>query len=86
MPLDPYHGIFTRESSGPRLLRHPAAPPTLPDPQTGRALRIETVEVCGAICPSCSQRGQGGFVSFVSDLRMVFACPHCHNLVWIDGA
>jgi hypothetical protein len=86
MPTDPYHGVFTHESSGPRLLMHPAAPATLPDPLTGRQLRIATVEVSGAICPACSQRGQGGFVSFVSDLRVVFACPHCRGLVWIEGA
>lgn len=83
---DPYFGVFTHESSGPRLLRHPARPETLPDPQTGRDLRIATVEVSGAICPSCRKRGEGGFVSFVSDLRMVFACPHCRNLVWFAGA
>ena len=87
MPMDPYHGVFTHELSGtPRLLRHPAAPPTLPDPQTGRALRIATVEVARAICPSCRKRGEGGFVSFVADLRLVFACPHCRDLVWIAGA
>lgn len=68
------------------LARHPAAPPTLPDPKTGRALRIATVEISGAICPACERRGKGGFVSFVADLRMVFACPHCFDLVWIEGA
>lgn len=86
MSMDPYHGVFTHDAPGSRLVRHPAAPPTLPDPLTGRALRIATVELSGAICPSCSKRGNGGFVSFVSDLRLVFACPHCRGLVWIDGA
>lgn len=87
MSTDPYFGVFTHEHSGtPRLLRHPAAPLTLPDPQTGRALRIATVEVARAICPSCQQRAEGGFVSFVADLRLVFACPHCRELVWIAGA
>lgn len=81
-----YCGVFTHVASGPRLERHPAAPATLPDPQTGRALAIATVELSGAICPSCRRRGEGGFVSFVSDLRLVFACPHCRDLVWIAGA
>lgn len=86
MATDPYYGVFTRAEAGGRLKRHPAPPLTLPDPQTGRGLRIATVEVSGAICPSCRQRGEGGFVSFVSDMRLVFACPHCHDLVWIAGA
>ena len=69
-----------------RLQRHPTAPTTLPDPKTGRALHIATVEVSGAICPNCERRAHGGFVSFVADLRLVFACPHCKDLVWINGA
>lgn len=82
---DPYHGVFTT-GAGNALVRHPAAPMSLPDPQTGRELRIATVEVSGAICPSCRQKGEGGFVSFVSDMRLVFACPNCRDLVWIAGA
>jgi len=38
-----------------------------------------------AICPECRSRGEGGFVSFVSDLRMVYACPACRRLVWMPG-
>jgi hypothetical protein len=30
--------------------------------------------------------GGGGYVSFVSDLRLAFACPSCRTLVWIAGA
>jgi hypothetical protein len=88
MTPDPYHGVFTRHSAddGMRLARHPSAPHTLPDPKTGRALRIATVEVSGAICPSCRRKGTGGFVSFVADMRIVFACPHCHDMLWIAGA
>jgi len=58
----------------------------LVDPATGRALRISPVEVAGAICPSCGERSEGGFVSFEADLRMVYACPECQELVWIHGA
>jgi hypothetical protein len=85
---DPFHGIFTHHSTsaGVRLNRRPETPVSLPDPKTGQALRIATVELSGAICPVCRQRADGGFVSFVSDLRLVFACPHCRDLVWIDGA
>jgi hypothetical protein len=49
-------------------------------------LRISTVEVAGAICPSCDERSEGGYVSFEADLRMVYACPECQELVWIHGA
>jgi hypothetical protein len=71
-----------------RLVRHPASPSSLADPKTGRELRIATVEVAdaGAICPSCEERSEGGFVSFVADLRMVYACPSCRALVWMLGA
>ena len=88
MPADPYFGVFARQAAadGPSLTTRPEAPPTLPDPATGRALRIATVEISGAICPTCRQKGRGGFVSFVSDLRLVFACPHCHDMVWMPGA
>ena len=74
---------------GPRRLsRHPVPPQSLPDPKTGRALRIATVEIAGAgaICPSCAERSEGGFVSFVADLRMVYAGPQCEALVWTRGA
>ena len=88
MSDDPYHGVFTHEveRGGLRLGRGMPLPATLPDPDTGRHLRIATVEVSGAICPACSKHGQGGFVSFVSDLRLAFACPNCETFVWIAGA
>ena len=87
-PSDPYHGVFMHDATAEiaRLSRHPQAPHTLPDPNTGRALEIATVELSGAICPACQKRADGGFVSFVADLRLVFACPHCRDLVWINGA
>jgi hypothetical protein len=86
--MDPFHGVFTREPgpSGTRLGRPSQPPASVPDPVTGRSLRIATVELSGAICPACSQRGDGGFVSFVSDLRLVFACPNCLAFIWIAGA
>lgn len=86
--MDPFHGVFTREPgpAGTRLGRASDLPVSLPDPDTGRGLRIATVELSGAICPACFKRGEGGFVSFVSDLRLAFACPNCQEFVWIAGA
>lgn len=86
--MDPFHGVFTRETgpSGMRLGRATEPPASVPDPETGRSLRIATVEISGAICPACSRRGDGGFVSFVADLRLAFACPNCQSFVWIAGA
>ena len=84
-----FGGLFLYAAAGQQtvLTTHPARPATLLDP-TGRALRIATVEVAesGAICPSCAERSNGGFVSFVADLRMVYACPRCEALVWMRGA
>jgi hypothetical protein len=82
---DIFSGLFTHRLDG-SLARHPQPRQTLRDPDTGRDLRIATVEVAGAICPSCTRHAQAGFVSFVADLRMVFACPHCRQLVWLTGA
>jgi len=85
-----FGGVFlhSRSEGRARLSHHPHAPHSLPDPKTGRALRIATVEIAGAgaICPSCEERSEGGFVSFVADLRMVYACPQCEELVWMRGA
>ena len=88
LQADPFHGLFARQlaNGGPKLSRTAINVTTLPDPDTGRELRIATVEVSGAICPACSQRGEAGFVSFVSDLRLAFACPHCGEFIWIAGA
>ena len=81
-----FGGVFVRALDGARLSRHPQPPNALVDPSTGRALAIATVEVAGAICPACEQHAHGGFVSFVADLRMVYACPACEALVWAAGA
>ena len=87
----PYHGLFRWDDGGsgsePRVVRDSRGPATLPCPATGRQLRVATVEAdTAAICPSCAMRGHGGYVSFDGDLRMVYACPKCRQLVWLQGA
>ncbi len=87
---EPYHGLFRLDvdpEGGGRLMADAARPASIPDPITGRQLRISTVQGgAQAICPSCEKLGNGGFVSFVSDLRLAYACPECRQLVWIRGA
>lgn len=87
---DLYHGLFRWETGGdgqPRVSRLPATPSTVPCPNTGRLLRVATLEAnTSAICPSCASHGHGGFVSFEGDLRMAYACPQCRQLVWVAGA
>lgn len=87
---DLYHGLFlwVRPSEGqPQLTRHAAAPASIPDPQSGRLLKVSTLDASArAICPSCRTTAQGGFVSFVQDLRLAYACPSCQQLVWLPGA
>jgi hypothetical protein len=87
---DLYHGLFRWEelpTGEPQLSRHAAAPTSIPDPKSGRLLRVATLDASArAICPSCSTKGAGGFVSFVQDLRLVYACPSCQELVWLTGA
>ena len=87
---EPFHGLFACHSpidGMPRLSRHPNAPATVPDPVTGHGLRIATVDIgSAAICPGCRTPGVGGHISFVSDLRMAYACPACQRLVWVSGA
>ncbi len=88
--IDLYHGLFRweRASDGqPQLSRHPEMPTSIPDPESGRLLRIATVDArARAICPSCEMTGHGGYVSFVQDLRIAYACPSCEQLVWLNGA
>jgi hypothetical protein len=87
---DLFHGLFALRTGGDgqsRVTRHDTSPATIPCPTTGRLLRIATMDAeAAAICPSCATRGQGGFVSFVGDLRMAYACPQCLQLVWLRGA
>jgi hypothetical protein len=85
-----FHGLFelrTHAHEAPRLTSNAAAPRSIPDPQTGRLLKVASLELSDrSVCPSCAQLGAGGYVSFVSDLRLAFACPSCRKLVWIVGA
>ena len=87
---DLFNGLFRRhtgEDGEPRVLRHDGCPDAIPCPTTGRLLRVATIDTAApAICPSCASRGAGGVVSFVGDLRMVYACPQCCQLVWLAGA
>jgi hypothetical protein len=87
---DLFHGLFELLPQGkerPRLGSNAAAPRAIPDPQTGRPLKVASLELSErGVCPACTQLGAGGYVSFVSDLRLAFACPSCRKLVWIAGA
>jgi hypothetical protein len=82
-----FHGLFTLHAGhdGEPYVSREASPPTaVPCPTTGRPLRVATVDAeAMAICPRCSGAGRGGFVSFVSDLRMAYACPKCREFVWL---
>jgi hypothetical protein len=88
--MDLFHGLFqliTGHDGQPRLARPHSAPARVPDPATGRLLRVATVEAeARAICPRCETTGDGGYVSFESDLRLAYACPSCLTLVWLAGA
>ena len=94
VPNDHFHGLFEwrQQPGGGASLRLADAggspsPRTVPCPDTGRPLRVASVEVSDrAVCPACTQLGAGGYVSFVSDLRLAFACPSCLKLIWIAGA
>jgi hypothetical protein len=95
VPSDPssadlFFGLFELipASAGlTRLASKANAPRAIPDPQTGRPLRVASVELSDrGVCPACTQLGAGGYVSFVSDLRLAFACPSCRKFVWIAGA
>jgi hypothetical protein len=88
--MDLFHGLFqlmTGADGATQLTRPAEAPAAVPDPATGRLLRIATVETrTRAICPQCEIAGEGGYVSFESDLRLAYACPSCRTLVWLAGA
>jgi hypothetical protein len=84
-----YHGLFLWHAGAdgqPHRSRHHAQPVAVPCPTTGHLLRIATLDAnAAAICPSCESHGRGGFVSFVSDQRIAYACPQCRQLVWASG-
>ena len=87
---DLYDGLFRwhqAHDGAPRVSRHELSPAFVACPTTGRLLRVATIEPAAqAICSACASLGAGGFVSFVGDLRMVYACPQCQQLVWLAGA
>ena len=87
---DQFFGLFQwqpQTQGSPRLTSNPSRPRSIPCPETGRLLQVADVEVSDrAVCPACTQLGAGGYVTFVSDLRLAFACPACRKLVWIAGA
>ena len=82
-----YHGLFTWHpglNGDAYVAKDAAAPAVIPCPTTGRPLRVATIDAQSpAICARCSSSARGGFVSFVSDLRMAYACPQCLELVWL---
>jgi hypothetical protein len=88
--VERYFGIFAaeRNAAGERsLVRRAESPSTVPCPNTGQPLRVATIDGrARAICPSCEVTAEGGFVSFVGDLRLVYACPSCEQVVWLPGA
>src|SRR5262245_53534568 len=87
---DLFHGLFCWHADPdgqPTISRHDSRPSNIPCPTTGRPLRVATVDAeAPAICPRCSRQARGGFVSFVGDLRMAYACPLCLQLIWLAGA
>ncbi len=83
-----FHGLLERVHRNGQLalIPHAARPSTIPCPTTGRALKVAAIETTApALCPSCMQPGHGAFVSFVSDLRMAYACPQCDQMIWVAG-
>jgi hypothetical protein len=86
---DLYHGLFrwaVHQNGQPTVSRHESAPADIPCPTTGRLLHIETLDAQAvSICPRCASHGRGGFVSFVGDQRMAYACPNCRELIWLAG-
>ena len=85
-PIDSFIGLFELRAHLPGKPQRDVAPRTLPDPATGHPLRVASVDVAErSVCPACTQLGTGAYVSFVSDLRLAFACPSCRQVVWIAG-
>lgn len=87
-----FHGLFKWDplASGARLAvvpRTDSTPRTVPCPDTGRRLQVASLEISErGVCPACARQGAGGYVSFINDLRLAFACPGCKKFVWIAGA
>jgi hypothetical protein len=85
----PFHGLLERIvlDGTARLVAHAARPSCIPCPSTGHALKVASIDAqAEAICPRCLAIGRGAFVTFVSDLRMAYACPGCEQFVWLASA
>lgn len=64
-----------------------AAIATIADPATGHHLSISGIDAGEATCPSCAARSvNAAFVAVVEDLRLLFACPSCQQVIWLSGA
>jgi hypothetical protein len=87
MDTNLFHGLLLQATTAdgqPCVKPAAAKPAMIPCPTTGRPLPVATIDAhATAICPGCSARGRGAFVSFVSDLRMAYACPACRQIVWL---
>jgi hypothetical protein len=86
---DLFFGLFElrHASGGAHVTSSAQAPGHVPDPQTGRPLKVASLEVSErGVCPACTQPGTGGYVSFVADMRLAFACPSGEKLIWLAGA
>jgi hypothetical protein len=86
---DTLHDLFDVAPPLTRRLASSGQPGTrkvVPDPLTGQPLQVASIEHTDrTICPSCAQLGSGAYVSFVSDLRLAFACPNCRKLTFTAG-
>ena len=86
---DLYHGLF-RWHAGPdgqpRVATARAAPPRFRARPRGACCAWRRIEAAAGDLSLVRSHGQGGFVSFVGDLRMAYACPQCCQLVWLAGA
>lgn len=84
-----FHGVFRLHQTATgqsQLTACGEGPTSIPDPH-GRLLKIATVDTSApGICPACAATARGGYLSFVQDLRLAYACPSCEQLVWLNGA
>ena len=84
-----YHGLFRQATTAdgqPCVTPAASSRAIVPCPTTGHPLKVATIDAqTTAICPGCSTIGRGAFVSFVSDLRMAYACPSCLQFVWLSA-
>ena len=80
-------GRHTLVSIGALPLGSESSGATIADPQTGFRLSITGVDAGAATCPSCDAHTEkAAYVAVVEDLRLLFACPSCQQLIWLSGA